>query len=97
MYKTVLAACNQEEIELPILEVRDVKKVSLVLVTGDRGLCGSYNSAVIKAATKRIVKLTEQGIQVSFVDKSVIDNNLIKCINMACLFIIIIDSVGSSW
>lgn len=47
-----------------------MKKVSLVLVTGDRGLCGSYNSAVIKAATKRIVKLTEQGIQVSFIDKS---------------------------
>ena len=61
-----MAACNQEEIELPILEVRDVKKVSLVLVTGDRGLCGSYNSAVIKAATKRIAKLSEQGIAVSF-------------------------------
>lgn len=97
VYKTVLAACNQEEIELPILEVRDVKKVSLVLVTGDRGLCGSYNSAVIKAATRRIVKLTEQGIQVSFNDNSVIDDNLIKCVNMSCLFIIIIDSVGSSW
>lgn len=67
VYKTVLEACNQEEIELPILEVRDVKKVSLVLVTGDRGLCGSYNSAVIKAATKRIVKLTEQGIETQLV------------------------------
>jgi F-type H+-transporting ATPase subunit gamma len=62
-----------------------VKKVSLVLVTGDRGLCGSYNSAVIKAATKRIVKLTEQGIQVSFIDKSVIDDNYVECINMARL------------
>ena len=60
-----MAACNQEEIELPILEVRDVKKVSLVLVTGDRGLCGSYNSAVIKAATKRAEKLKSQGIAVS--------------------------------
>jgi F0F1-type ATP synthase gamma subunit len=65
VYKTVLDACNQEEIELPILEVRDVKKVSLVLITGDRGLCGSYNSAVIKQTTKRINKLTEQGIAVS--------------------------------
>lgn len=75
-----------------------MKKVSLVLVTGDRGLCGSYNSAVIKAATKRIVKLTEQGIQVSFIDKSVIeDDNYVECINMACLFIILIDSVGFSW
>lgn len=62
VYKTVLAACNQEEIELPILEVRDVKKVSLVLVTGDRGLCGSYNSAVIKAASRRAEKLSAQGI-----------------------------------
>lgn len=61
----MLEACNQEEIELPILEVRDVKKVSLVLVTGDRGLCGSYNSAVIKAATKRADKLKSQGIDVS--------------------------------
>lgn len=52
---------------MPILEVRDVKKVSLVVVTGDRGLCGSYNSAVIKAATKRIEKLNSQGIDVQLV------------------------------
>lgn len=67
VYKTVLSACNAEEIELPILEVRDVKKVSLVLVTGDRGLCGGYNSAVIKAATKRAAKLKEQGIEAQLV------------------------------
>jgi len=34
------------------------------LVTGDRGLCGGYNSAVIKQATKRIEKLKDQGIAV---------------------------------
>jgi len=67
VYKTVLAACNQEDIELPILEVREVKKVALVLITGDRGLCGSYNSAVIKSATKRIKKLNDQGIEVELV------------------------------
>jgi len=63
VYRTVLDACNQEEIDLPILEVRDVKKVGLVLVTGDRGLCGGYNSQVIKLATKRIEALKEQGIE----------------------------------
>jgi F-type H+-transporting ATPase subunit gamma len=62
VYKTVVAACSTEEVNLPILEVRDVKKVSLVLITGDRGLCGSYNSYVIKAATKRLEKLNSQGI-----------------------------------
>jgi F-type H+-transporting ATPase subunit gamma len=67
VFKTVLDACNQEDLELPILEVRDVKKVSLVVVTGDRGLCGSYNSAVIKAATRRLNKLKEQGIDVQLV------------------------------
>lgn len=67
VYKTVLAACNTEEIELPILEVRDVTKVSLVLVTGDRGLCGGYNSAVIKLATKRAQTLKDQGIETQLV------------------------------
>lgn len=67
VYKSVLDACNQEDLDLPILDVREVKKVSLVLVTGDRGLCGSYNSAAIKAATKRINKLNEQNIDVQLV------------------------------
>lgn len=67
VYKTVLDACNQEDIQLPILDVREVKKVSLVLVTGDRGLCGGYNSAVIKQATKRIETLKEQGIETQLV------------------------------
>jgi len=67
VYKTVLEACNQEELQLPILEVRDVKTVSLVLVTGDRGLCGGYNSAVIKLAQKRINTLAEQGIKTKLV------------------------------
>ena len=67
VYKTVLDACNQDEIDLPILEVRDVKKVSLVLVTGDRGLCGGYNSNAIKAAQRRLNKLKEQGIDAQLV------------------------------
>lgn len=67
VYKTVLDACNQESLQLPILEVRDVKTVSLVLVTGDRGLCGGYNSAVIKLAQRRINTLTEQGIKCKLV------------------------------
>jgi F-type H+-transporting ATPase subunit gamma len=32
----------------PLLEKRDVKKVGYVFITGDRGLCGAYNSRVIK-------------------------------------------------
>ena len=34
----------------PLLVQRDIKRVELVLVTSDRGLCGSFNANAIKAA-----------------------------------------------
>ena len=34
----------------PYLEKRDVKKKAVILITGDRGLCGGYNANVSKAA-----------------------------------------------
>src|SRR5512146_2812707 len=41
------------ETELPLFEQRDVSSVALLVVTGDRGLCGGYNTNVIKRAEKR--------------------------------------------
>src|SRR3972149_12227783 len=38
----------------PLLVAREVKAVLLVVVTGDRGLCGSFNSNLIKAAVHRL-------------------------------------------
>lgn len=34
----------------PLFEVREEKKVALIVVTGSKGLCGSYNSLVIRRA-----------------------------------------------
>ncbi len=34
----------------PFLEKRDVKRKAVILITGDRGLCGGYNMNVSKAA-----------------------------------------------
>jgi F-type H+-transporting ATPase subunit gamma len=48
--------------------------VSVVLITGDRGLCGGYNSQIIKACTKRIKKLNEQGIECQLVLVSFFSN-----------------------
>ncbi len=36
----------------PLFEKREVKKVGLVVITSDRGLCGSYNNNVIHEADK---------------------------------------------
>lgn len=41
-----------EEVSTPLLEVRPVKKVLTVLISSNRGLCGSFNSNIIKATKK---------------------------------------------
>ncbi len=46
-----LAAGSTEEIVHPFFEERPIKKKTLVVFTADRGLCGSYNSNIIRQAT----------------------------------------------
>jgi F-type H+-transporting ATPase subunit gamma len=50
--------------DIPLLAERKVNKVSLVVIAGDRGLCGSYNSAAIKKAETRIQQLKDAGVEV---------------------------------
>jgi len=38
------------EVEHPLLEVREEHNVAVVVITSDRGLCGSYNTNVLRAA-----------------------------------------------
>ncbi len=52
---------------LPLMEVRDVKTVELVVVTSDRGLCGSFNANIINEATKLMEKYEAEGKKVSVV------------------------------
>ncbi|KAK4421337.1 ATP synthase gamma chain, chloroplastic [Sesamum alatum] len=51
-----------EDVDIPLTKVRPVKKVALVVVTGDRGLCGGFNNAIIKKAEARIRELKELGL-----------------------------------
>lgn len=56
-----------EEVELPLLQERALRKVCLLVVTGDRGLCGAYNSNAIKRAEERSNELKAKGIDYTFV------------------------------
>src|SRR5215210_5806468 len=48
--------------KLPILEEREnVSKVGLLLVTGDRGLAGPFNSQIIRAGERRAEELQREG------------------------------------
>ena len=51
----------------PLMEVRDVKTVELVVVTSDRGLCGSFNANIIKLALAKMAEYEAAGKKVSFV------------------------------
>merc|ERR1719261_1933312 len=68
----LLQRVKTEGLDLPLLEARTVKKVGLVSITGDRGLCGAYNSAAIKQTEARIEALKEQGIEVELLFPSFI-------------------------
>ncbi|MEO0395495.1 MAG: F0F1 ATP synthase subunit gamma [Cyanobacteria bacterium P01_A01_bin.137] len=51
-----------EDANLPLLQQRDVKNVALVVVSADRGLCGGYNSNIIRRAENRAKELSAAGI-----------------------------------
>ncbi|MDE0185041.1 MAG: ATP synthase F1 subunit gamma [Candidatus Poribacteria bacterium] len=51
----------------PLLESRELKRVCLISVSADRGLCGSFNSNVIRTTTQRRAYYEAQGSEVSVI------------------------------
>ncbi|MFO5439531.1 MAG: F0F1 ATP synthase subunit gamma [Dolichospermum sp.] len=56
-----------EDVDLPLLKNREVKSVGLFVITGDRGLCGGYNSNVIRRAENRAKELQAEGVNYTYV------------------------------
>ncbi len=50
-----VASASEGEVDLIYSEKREVKKVLLVAITSDKGLCGAFNSNVIKASNAAIL------------------------------------------
>lgn len=52
--------------DAPLLKSReDIRTITLLSVTGDRGLCGGYNANIIKRTEKRFEELKTQGYDVN--------------------------------
>jgi len=49
-----IVSSSSQEVGMPLAEVRPVEKVLLIAITSDRGLCGAYNSNVIKLTKQTI-------------------------------------------
>ena len=57
-------AAGAEAANLPLLKEREqVQNVGLLLVTGDRGLAGAFNSQIIRAGVRGGAELADQGQQ----------------------------------
>ena len=47
---------------LPLLEIRDVKRMAYVVVTSDRGLAGSFNSSILRKAHSDIDEFGKENV-----------------------------------
>jgi len=53
--------------DLPLLHRRDVKSVGLLIISSDRGLCGSYNTSIFRKSLDRIAQLQKEGKEVKLI------------------------------
>ncbi|MGQ4650434.1 F0F1 ATP synthase subunit gamma [Lyngbya aestuarii] len=56
-----------EDADLPLLKQREVKSVGLLVISGDRGLCGGYNTNVIRRGENRAKELQKEGLDYKYV------------------------------
>ncbi|KAF3796771.1 ATP synthase gamma chain [Nymphaea thermarum] len=67
----VLYNINQQlqtdDVDVPLTTIRPVRKIALVVITGDRGLCGGFNNNIIKKAEARIAELRSLGLDFTVV------------------------------
>lgn len=64
VFKNLVSRSEGEDINEPLLKTRDIKTIGLVIVTSDKGLCGSFNAGLIRFANREIEKYKEQGYKV---------------------------------
>jgi F-type H+-transporting ATPase subunit gamma len=56
-----------EDVDLPLLKQRQVENVAILVISGDRGLCGGYNTNVIRRAENRAKELQAEGLNYRYV------------------------------
>jgi len=59
-------ANGQPEYKPTFMQEREVKNVSVIVITSDKGLCGGLNANLFREVTRFTKELSEQGKQVSY-------------------------------
>lgn len=66
-------AGNSAELVHPLLEVREVEKVGIIILTSDKGLAGAYNSNVLKHAKELIDQNMDKHLEFILIGKKAVD------------------------
>lgn len=67
MLYSINEQCQLDDVEVPLTAVRPVKRVALIVVTGERGLCGGFNNAILKKAELRMAELRNLGLDCTLI------------------------------
>ncbi len=59
----IIVASTEGELDNPLFEERPLKKVLIVTISANRGLCGAFNSNVIRLAEETIREYQNQGVE----------------------------------
>jgi F-type H+-transporting ATPase subunit gamma len=65
MYAVLGSLARNVESVHPLMEVRPISKVEVMVFSADRGLCGGFNTNIMKAAVRLIKELQAEGKEVS--------------------------------
>ena len=61
--KAVESISSLDKNEIPLMQEREIKSVGIVVITSDRGLCGSYNTNLLKKAARKVIEFEKSGIK----------------------------------
>lgn len=64
-----IAAATKGELNLSLATERPVNSVLIVVITSDKGLCGAFNTNVVKQATQAIDKYSDKKVTVQYIGK----------------------------
>ncbi len=69
----ILEKIAETEVIHPLFEPRVVKKIGVIIVTADKGLCGAYNTNIIHKANAFLKKYEPEQIELILVGRKAID------------------------
>ncbi|MDD5083798.1 MAG: ATP synthase F1 subunit gamma [Candidatus Moranbacteria bacterium] len=66
----VLAKVSQamKDEDYTLFRAREVKRVLLVVITANRGLCGSFNTQIIRQVKQEVARFGERGVKPEYID-----------------------------